>query len=241
MRLTEPILFPIVIYPLDVFRFAGKHNIQNFDVLSNYGYQSHHLTLVNRYIDSELMENFVNILANSQFNGYYDTESFVEYIDTYIGEEKEVYEYYYRYFLTKFILESNSYEHSIDELIDWLDRDINYIFKKCSTYNKKTTLTEYYNTIVIPRIWDKVQLNNMTWINKMYRLLPISFNQSKVIKQAGEHLMEGGKMYVLRPEDYGAVFWDLGDDFDVNMEEEPWCFTKKEAPKKSKTNEINWL
>jgi len=37
MRLIEPILFPITVYPLEIFKFAGKHNIQNFDIVPNLG------------------------------------------------------------------------------------------------------------------------------------------------------------------------------------------------------------
>ena len=242
MRLTEPILFPITVYPLEIFKFAGKYSIQNFDVICNYGYQTHHLDIVDRYVDSELKEKFINILGSSPITGYYNTDSFVEEIYQYIDKKRIIYELYYRYFLTSYILESRQYEHNTESLIAWLDIDKDYTFKKCSKYTQKTTIKDYYNTIIIPRLWSKVQLENVTWINKMYGMLPISFNQSKVIKLAGDHLMEGGNMYILRPEDYGRTFWELEDDFDINMDKDPWCFTKKKAPKKTKTtNEINWL
>jgi len=242
MRLIEPILFPITVYPLEIFKFAGEHNIQNFDVMSNFGYQKHHLILLNKYIDSELHEKFINILGNIPINGIHETDSFVFYVDSHIRREATVYGIYYKYFLTKYITESNSYEHTVENLIAWLDEDKDYTFKKCFKYTSKISIKDYYNTIIIPRLWDKVQLSNITWVNSMYGLLPISFAQSKVIKLSGEHLMEGGKMYILRPEDYGRTFWELEDDFDLNMDNDPWCFTKKKAPKKTKTtNEINWL
>lgn len=242
MRLIEPILFPITVYPLEIFKFAGKYNIQNFDILSNFGYQTHHLILVNKYIDLELHEKFIDILASIPIHGYHTTESFVHYVDSHIKRVKTAYGLYYKYFLTQYILESNAYEHTISDLMVWLDEDRDYTFKKCSKYNKKTSINEYYNTIIIPRLWDRIQLENVTWVNKMNPILPISFTQSKVIKAAGEHLIGGGNMYILRPEDYGRTFWELGDDFELKMDKDPWCFTKKKAPKKTKTtNEINWL
>lgn len=242
MRLIEPILFPITVYPLEIFKFAGKHNIQKFDVLSNFGYQTHHLILLNKYVDSELHEKFVDVLASIPIHGHHTTESFVHYVDSHIRKEVSVYELYYRYFLTKYISESNVYEHNVEDLISWLDVDVDYTFKKCFTYNNKTTIRDYYNTIVIPRLWSKVQLENITWINKMYGLLPISFTQAKIIKLCGEHLMSDGNVYILRRQDCGKTFWELGHDLDINMDQDPWSITKKETPKKTKTtNEINWL
>jgi len=240
MRLTEPILFPITVYPLEIFKFAGEHNIQNFDVVANFGYQQHHLTLVNKYIDSTLIKSFINSFGVPHLYSFYTTEVFTDMINYLSGSG--VYGEYYKYFLTAYILQSNKYEHSKDNLIKWSNEDKDYTFKKCFKYNKILQITNYYNTIIIPRLWDKVQLENVTWVNKMNPILPISFTQSKVIKAAGEHLIGGGKMYILRPEDYGRSFWDLGDDFDLNMDNDPWCFTKKKAPKKTKTTkEINWL
>jgi len=242
MRLIEPILFPITVYPLEIFKFAGKHNIQNFDIVPNFGYQSHQLILVDKYIDSNLQEKFINVLSNIPIVGFHTTESFVHFVDNHIRRAVTVYELYYRYFLTKYILESNAYEHTVEDLIDWLDEDRDYTFKKCSKYNKNMLINNFYNTVVIPRLWDKVQLENVTWVNKMNPVLPISFTQSKVIKAAGDHLFGGGSIYVLREEDYGKVFWSLGDDFDLKMNEDPWSIIKKDTPKKTKTtNEINWL
>jgi len=241
MRLIEPILFPITVYPLEIFKFAGENNIQKFDILCNFGYQSNHLDLVNKYIDPTLVKSLIDVLDDDYIYSRYRTETMVDMMDALIGKGKYVYEHYYRYFLTSYILETNRYEHSIDTLKWWTNEDKDYTFKKCFKYNKKLSIENYYNTIIIPRLWDKVQLNNVTWINLMYGLLPISFTQFKTIKLAGEHLMEGGNMYILRPEDYGKTFWELGDDFELKMDKDPWCFTKKQAPKKPKTNEINWL
>lgn len=241
MRLIEPILFPITVYPLEIFKFAGEHNIQKFDILTNYGYQTQHLSLVNKYVDRSLMESFLNIISDIPIHGYWVTEPFVDIVNKHITSKQDVYEKYYRYFLTTYILESKLYEHSIDNLIHWCDKSKDYTFKKCFKYNSLTSVKGYYNTIIIPRLWSKFQLYNVAWINKMYGLLPVSFNQDKVIKLADEYLMEGGNMFILRQEDYGRSFWELGDGYDLHMENDPWWFTKKPTPKKSKTNEINWL
>lgn len=239
MRLIEPILFPICVYPLEILKFAGEHSIQNFDIITNFGYQYNHLTLLDKYIELELHEKFIDVLSSAPMRGFHNTDSFVYWIEFFIIENGSVYGIYYKYFLTKYILESKGYEHTIEDLIAWLDRDNDYIFKKCFKFNRKTSLSDYYNTIIIPRLWTSTQLDNVAWINKMYRRLPISFNQSKVIKSAGDHLIGGGNLYVLNQKDYGKIFWALGSSFKNN---ESWSLVKKETPLKSKTtNEINWL
>ena len=240
MKLIEPILFPIAPRPLEIMKIAGLHNIKSFDVLPNINPYYNHFDLVFNYIDPELLKNAVFELFDEDTpEEEIGLESFVNYWVDKIKQVNSPYSAYYRYFITTFLLIHPDYEKQHLTLKLWLDNiDLNFTFKKCFTFNKLTSPKRSYNTIIIPRLWTKAEKGVIPWINLLHDSTPRYFNQEKVVNHASEHLLDGGRIYVLRPQDFWKVMYSVGDDFDI----EDAVLTKKTSPKtKTQTNNINWL
>jgi len=242
MKLTEPILFPIAPDPLEVMKFAGMNNLKQIDVVPNISPFYKHYDLYFNYVDPALLVQAVSDL----FNDNTPTEpigldSFISYWFDRLIEINSPYNDFYKLFITKFLLIHPEYEKECSTFKLWLENigDIwNFTFKKCFTLNKLITLKRKYNTIVIPRLWTKEEKNVIPWINLLHDLHPRYFNQEKVIKKASDYLFEGGRIYVLHPQDFWKVMYSVGDGYDI----EDAVLTKKTSPKtKTQINDINWL
>lgn len=237
MKFIEPILFPVGVNPLNIFKFAGNNDIKKFDVLRNYGYQKDHYQMFYDYVDPNLIELLYNKLDfnDLEMKGFSYPHFYIEHIvEKFKGD---VYEKYYKLILTTFILENQQERYNYQSFKDYLLKNHNFTFKKYFDYNIINKIDKYYNTIIFLDLWDSKFNSLYACINEMYGKLPISFNQEKVIKTSGEHLIPGGRIYNIYPENYGDVLFSLGDDFNI----EDNYIVKKRSPKEPKTKQINWL
>ncbi len=236
MKLIKPVLFPISVDLMEIFRIIGNNQADEIDILENYNYQQQHYKLINDYVDPRLIKNFfrevLNPLQELKINDHLNG------LLLQIVSSKSVYSDYYLYFICDYINDTENY--NVDDFLHfgmWLKQKHDFTYKKHAKVNYITSIDGYYNTIVIPKMWRNVSIGNM--FNRMYKLPPNYFDQFDTLKKAAKHLIEGGKIYLLNKQDYSWVLHCLGDDFE---EVEAYVFQKKMSPKpKSKTKIKLWL
>lgn len=238
MKYIEPILFPITVNPIKVLKFAGEHNLQDFDVLINYGYQKIHYELFYKYVDPDLMDKMIQenpILSEYDFHG--EPSFLIDKILTPLNTS--VYKEYYKLFLINYMINNMKHTYQTNDFYNYLKEKHDFTFKKCFTYRAINRIDNYYNTIIFLDFWDKKFMNIYSAINRLYGLLPISLDQEEVIFNAGEHLIDGGRLYNFSSENFGKLLFALGDNFDVNNSKV--LLKKNDAPKEPKKKQINWL
>jgi len=176
------------------------------------------------YIDTALMEEFETCIR-----GFRTYDDVIKIID------EHMYGDYFRYFFLRYLLDRGDWV-SMPDLSEFLLTDDSFAIKKtCKTSLIYNLENHYYNTVVIPELWDVDAPNRF---NRLFNEPANYFDQKKTIKKAWDQLMMGGKMYVLRSKDYGKVIFNIGDDY---TEVKAGVFQKNYTPKQ-KTNELKlWL
>lgn len=225
MRLIEPVLFPINPDIFNTLKFlqSYEYSLRECDFLINYNYQVKTYMLLTTYVDSALMDEF-----DTHIRGFKTYEDVVKIID------KHMYGDYFRYFFLKYLLDRGDFVSTRD-LTKFLLSEHSFAVKKSSKTQLIYDLEDhYYNTIVIPELWDVEDPNRF---NRLFNEPANYFDQKKTIRKAWDQLIMGGKMYVLRPQDYGKVIFNIGDDY---TEIKAGIFQKNHVLK-PKTNLKLWL
>jgi len=227
MKYVEPVLFPINFDLLEAFKLIGSSNMKNVDILGNYNYQEIHHNIVMNYIHSDLLDYCYEYLL------LYNYTDLADVVDKF---NISMYRGYFLYFLVSYVREAGKFE-GVEEFKGWLSQDRDYTFKKLTKPKYIGSITSYYNTIIIPKLWRSRSLGNV--LNRMVGLNVNYFDQEATITKAYEHLIEGGKLYLYNKRDYSIVLNAIGRDYD---EVEPYVFQKRITPKvKTKTTLKLWL
>jgi hypothetical protein len=226
MNLIEPVLFPVNPDIFNTLKFLedSSYTLKECDIFLNYNYQVKEYMLLTTYVDSALMEEFdLNI------------RGFRTYEDVVMIINDHMYGDYFRYFFFKYLLDRGDFVSTVD-LSEFLQNKHSFAIKKKSRTQLIYDLEDhYYNTIVIPELWD---IDDPNRFNRLFKEPANYFDQKKTIKKAWDQLMMGGKMYVLRSQDYGKVIFNIGDDFtEINA-----GVFQKDYTREQKTNELKlWL
>lgn len=234
MKLVEPVLFPISVDLMEIFKLIGKSIVKEVDILGNYNFQEKHYKLISKYVDPSLLEKCFEelILPITELDVTISITVFL----LQLVAKKSIYSDYYFYFLCDYLRSGGKLDDPLHFGM-WLKQKHDYTYKKHAKVNYVKTIDGYYNTIVIPKMWRDISIGND--INRMYKLPVNYFDQFEMLKKAARHLIEGGKIYLLNKQDYSWVLHCLGDDFE---EVEDLVFQKKISDKsKSKTNTRLWL
>ena len=224
MNLIEPVLFPINPDIFNTLKFLEPYSLNECDLYINYNYQVKEYMLLTTYVDSSLMLYF-----NDNIRGL---ETYEEVVDS-ISDN--MYNDYLKYFLFKYMKDRDGhYLHN--DFIQHLKGEHSFAVKKSSKTQLIDILSNrYYNTVVIPSLWDFKDPNSF---NRLFDEPANYFDQLKTVGEAWEQLMMGGKMYVIRPRDYGKVLFNIGDDYN---EIEAGVF-QKDRTLPPKTNKLKlWL
>jgi len=227
MRYIEPVLFPINIDLMEVFKIIGNNNIKDVDIYGNYNYQEIHHKLIMNYVDPDLLN-----YCCDHLNAYGD----IELADVVKNFNINIYKNHFLFFLCSYIKEVGVFE-GIDQFKEWLQQERDYTYKKVTQPKYIESITSYYNTVIIPKLWRSNSLGNQ--LNRLQGISANYFDQEATISKAYEHLIEGGKLYLYNKRDYSIVLNAIGDDYD---EVEPYVFQKRIKPKpKTKTTLKLWL
>jgi len=227
MKFIEPVLFPVNPDLLVTLKLIDKHNLNDINIVLNYNFQIHDLTILQNYIDPQLCKKFAKLLDKFDNNEFPFTKTVLTAVDS-------PYEKYYLYFIQRFMLDEG-WSDSITDFKKWLRKKKSFAFKKFKRLDFNFYINGYYNSIVIPSLWEYKDPN---LFNRMYNEPANYFDQEKTIKQAWDHLMEGGRLFVFRNKDYGKVLNNIGDDYE---EVEDNVFQKKVSPKTPKKTVKLWL
>jgi len=227
MKLIEPILFPINPDLLVTLKLIADYSVKDLYILLNYNYQMFDINILQSYIDPQLCKKFAKEL---------DTDAKINYPFSRVTLKAtdSPYERYYMYFIQRYIIEKGELT-DINDFKLWLREDKSFAFRKLPRLDFNFFISGYYNTIVIPSLWE---FKDPNLFNRMYNQAANYFDQEKTIRQAWDHLIEGGKLYFFRNKDYGKVLHNIGDDYtEVGFN----TFQKKESPKTPKKTTKLWL
>ena len=226
MKFTEPVLFPVNVSLLKVFKIIGENLIKKPDILGNYNYKEVHHDLISKYIDPNLLKSCYKDLIRSTY----------ELDDVVSRAEASVYKDYYLYFLCCYIQETGPFKSAL-QFGGWLKEQHDFTFKMQTKTRYINSIKANYNTIIVPELWRHIERGNM--FNRLHKLNANYFDQFETLKKAVRHLTEGGKVYLFNKRDYSWVINCLGDNFD---EVGPFVFQKRITPKpKTKTTIKLWL
>lgn len=222
VRIVEPVLFPISVNEIDVLKFCGEHNIKDVDIILNYGYQLTHYNMLIAYVDPELQVSCIEAIKDTV--EYDDVFTFIDEVSKILIEN--VYKDYYLLFLCTFLKEIKSKHNFMEEFSKWLYTPHDYTYKMTTKPRLIFNLQRYYNTVIIPKLWDD---NSGNLYNRIHQYPANYFSQKDTIKEAGKHLIEEGQLCIINSSDYGKVLFSLEGDYkEVNKN----VFQKQKIPKK---------
>lgn len=228
MKYAEPVLFPVNVDLLDSFKIIGNNHIKKVDILSNYNYQAIDHLLIMKYIDPDLLTICYDYL---QIHKVTELADIIDRINI-----STLFKHYFLFFVCSYIREAGKFESHI-KFNEWLLEKRDYTYRKVTKPKYIHSISSYYNTIIIPKMWRNNSHGNQ--FNRIHDLSANYFDQIEILKKSVKHLIEGGKIYLLNKRDYSWVLYCLGDNFE---EVEPYVFQKKIIPKpKSKTTLKLWL
>lgn len=215
----EPVLFPVTVDVLEVYKFINKYYIKDADLVMNYYYQIKESAVIWGWSNWDLFNKFIeewDFLDEEQAHELFANKHYKD----------QLIFWYCRY------LQEVGDTENLEDVYTWLEENHdNWVFRRVVPKPMFLyDINRYYNTIIIPKLWTDSGLGNR--LNRIWGEPANYYDQIETIKKSIDHLLNGGKLYLLNERDYQYVVHLLGE---FKMIEDN-VFQKNEPPKKSKTN-----
>lgn len=233
MKIVEPVLFPITYDILECVRIASHFNIKDCDLLLNFNFQKLHYDMIIKYIEPEMWLYLEDELA-SKLNKIIPNFNLGDLLEL---TENHIYKNYFRFIICDYLRKNEKFD--LTRFKEYLTEKHDFTYKMNVKPKLIDWVDKYYNTLIIPRLWRK---NDVNRFNRIHNLPANYHDDRKIIETSSKMTLNEGVIYLLNPIDFHDVRISLPKYFKFSFNENFISF-KKDKPQKSKTrNKINfWL